>query len=66
MPHTDGDAKPSAEVTHLFQNRFKVGEAHGAAVALMHFLDSCFQFRALRFRLPATIVDDVFDRMLVS
>ena len=36
MPHLDGDAKPSAEVTHLFQNRFKVGEAHGGAVALMH------------------------------
>jgi hypothetical protein len=36
VPHIDGDAKPSAEVTHLFQNRFKVGEAHGGAVALMH------------------------------
>ena len=50
MPHTDGDAKPSAEVTHLFQNRFKVGEAHGAAVALMHFSSiPASNLRALRF-----------------
>ena len=36
MPRDVGDARASAEVTHLFQNRFKVGEAHGGAVALMH------------------------------